>query len=262
MSDFETDQENAADLPPVHELTKPQRRVLGTLIEKAFTVAESYPMTLKALTAGCNQKSNRDPVTSYTEDSVLDALDELRQKKLVAVVLTESGRTERYRHYARKRFPFSEPQLAIITELLLRGRQQLGELRARASRMVPIESLDDLRREIEGLIEGNFAQSDGSLDRRGVEVDHAFYLPEEAKSQTSRSSGTESRDAARHSEEDNGVSAPATRTHQAPSSGEWGQAVQELRTRNLALESDMEELRCQLQAVRDDLDQLKQSLGA
>lgn len=260
MNDFETDQENAASLPPIREMTKPQRRALGTLIEKAFTVPESYPMTLKGLTVGCNQKSNRDPVSTYTEDGVLDAVDELRQMGVVAVVHTESGRTERYRHYTRKRFPFSEPQLAIITELLLRGRQQLGELRARASRMVAIESLEELRNELDGLIAQNYAQADGPLDRRGVEVDHCFYLSTEAESRIGRSSESASRSSPTANEESD-APARSSSVSREPASEEWNRALQELRTRNFALESEMEELRSQLQAVRDDLDQLKQNLG-
>ena len=124
-------EEPEQDAPPITELNKGQRRVLGTLLEKAFTTPEAYPLTVKALTAGCNQKSNRHPLTEYSEDDVLEVLDQLRQMGLVAVVHTETGRTERFRHYMRKRFTFSEPQLAVLTELLLRGRQSIGDLRAR-----------------------------------------------------------------------------------------------------------------------------------
>jgi len=175
MSDVQGENEAS----PVRELSRPQRRALGVLVEKAFTVPESYPMTLKALTAGANQKSNRSPISNYSEDQMWQALDELRQLGLVGMVETESGRTERFRHYMRKRFPFSEPQLAIITELLLRGRQQLGELRTRASRMVRIDTQEDLKQELQGLLQRGFLQADGDLDRRGVEVDHNFYLPGE-----------------------------------------------------------------------------------
>jgi uncharacterized protein len=171
-------EENTA---PITELSKGQRRVLGTLLEKAYTTPEGYPLTLKSLTAGCNQKSNRHPMTDYSEDDVLEFLDQLREMGLVAVVHTESGRTERYRHYMRKRFTLSEPQLAVLTELLLRGRQSVGDLRARASRMVAIESLDDLREALRGLASQNYLQASGSLDRRGVEVDHNFYQAGENK---------------------------------------------------------------------------------
>lgn len=171
--------EDPANMPPVTELTRAQRRALGVLVEKAFTTADSYPLTLKALTTGCNQKSNRSPVTNYSEEEMYNVLDELRTMGLVAMIHSSSGRTERYRHYMRKRFDFSEPQLAVMTELLLRGRQTMGELRARASRMVQIGSLNDLRTEVQGLINQGYIQSTDALERRGVEVNHSLYTEQE-----------------------------------------------------------------------------------
>lgn len=161
------------------QISRIQRRVIGVLMEKAFTTPEQYPLTLKALTTGCNQKSNRDPVVACSEDQVQDAIDELREDLMVAEVFTDGGRAPRYRHYMRHKFDFSEAQFAIIAELLLRGRQQPGELRTRASRMVSIPSQDQLREALTSLKEKGFLQANGPLDRRGIEVDHTFYLPKE-----------------------------------------------------------------------------------
>lgn len=178
MSDFNA----AADqLPPIKVLSKSQRRVLGVLIEKGITTPEYYPLTLKALTAGCNQKNNRAPLTESSEDDVSRAVDQLRDMGLAAVVHTESGRTERYRHYARKRFPFNEAQLAIMTELWLRGRQSVGDLRTRASRLHDIPTLEQLRDELKTLQAQGYVQANGPLEARGVEVDHNFHKPEEGK---------------------------------------------------------------------------------
>lgn len=163
----------------IKQLSKIQRRVVGVLMEKAFTTPEQYPLTLKATMTGCNQKSNRDPVAGYSEGQVQDALDQMREDLLVAEVFTDGGRAPRYRHYMRHKFDFTEAQFAIIAELLLRGRQQPGELRTRASRMVRIDSQDQLRQELSGLQEKGYLQSNGPLDRRGVEVDHTFYSPSE-----------------------------------------------------------------------------------
>jgi uncharacterized protein YceH (UPF0502 family) len=172
----------AADqLPPIKVLSKSQRRVLGVLIEKGITTPEYYPLTLKALTTGCNQKNNRSPLTDSSEDDVSRAVDQLRDMGLAAVVHTESGRTERYRHYARKRFPFNEAQLAIMTELWLRGRQSVGDLRTRASRLHDIPTLEQLRDELKSLQAQGYVQANGPLEVRGVEVDHNFYKPEEGK---------------------------------------------------------------------------------
>jgi len=177
-------------LPPITSLTPQQRRVLGTMIEKALTVPESYPLTLKALTTGCNQKSARHPLTNYGEDEVESTIGKLRELGLAAVVHTESGRTERFRHYVRKRFSnLSEPQVAILGELLLRGRQPIGDLRSRATRMAPVgtlDSLEQLRAELAGMASMKLIQSDGPLEMRGVEVDHQLYQPNEAKPMTAR----------------------------------------------------------------------------
>ena len=105
--------------------------------------------------------------------------DELRQLGLVAEVFTDGGRAARYRHYARHKFDFSETQFAVLCELLLRGRQQPGELRTRASRMFRIDSQEHLKADLVSLQSKGFVQSNGPLERRGVEVDHTFYLPKE-----------------------------------------------------------------------------------
>lgn len=170
---------NAEPKNQIHQLSRIQRRVLGALMEKSYTTPEQYPLTLKATTTACNQKSNRDPIVSYSEDQVQIALDELREDLLVAEVYSDGGRAPRYRHYARHKFDFTESQFAIMAELLLRGRQQPGELRTRASRMHRIESQDQLREELIGLQKMGYLQSNGPLERRGVEVDHTFYLPKE-----------------------------------------------------------------------------------
>ncbi len=161
----------------IRELSTTQRRVIGVLMEKASTTPDQYPLTLKSLTSGCNQKSNRSPVTSHSEGDVLSVVDELRDMQLVAEVFTDGGRAARYRHYMRYRFDFSESEFAIIAELLLRGPQQPGELRTRASRMVRIESRDSLCGDLASLQEKGFVRANGPLDRRGVIVDHTFYPP-------------------------------------------------------------------------------------
>lgn len=252
MSEQEISTEETA---AVRILTKLQRRVLGVLVEKAFTVPESYPLTLKSVMTGCNQKSNRDPVTNYSEDQCLEALDQLRELGLVVVVHTESGRTERYRHFVRKRYPFSEAQLAIITELLLRGRQQPGELRSRASRMVPIENLNDLRTELDGLLAAKYVQASGPLDRRGVEVDHTFYPDDEQRTGFAPMS-------------DSGadLSAPAaakeTTTPTAPQVSWLQNELASLKTAHTELQAEFYQIQQSLEELRDDLAELRKSLGA
>jgi uncharacterized protein YceH (UPF0502 family) len=129
----------------VTELNELQRRVLGSLIEKALTQPEYYPMTLNALVAACNQKSNRHPVMSLDEDVVLETLESLRDLELVALVLPAPGsRTNRYKHAADTHFGWQRREMAVMTELLLRGPQTPGELRTRCSRMAPFENLESI----------------------------------------------------------------------------------------------------------------------
>lgn len=244
---LEHDTETAS---PVKELSKSQRRVLGVLVEKAFTTPDAYPLTLKAVTTGCNQKNNRDPVTNYSEDDVRETLDQLREMRLVAELHTESGRTERYRHYMRHRFTLTEPQLAILIELMLRGRQQLGELRTRASRMVPIETLEQLRSELEGLLKLELIQTNGSLERRGAEVDHNLYRPNEGKT-LERSAD----------DDEPPVERPAVMQRVTPAPPQQT-AIEELRVANDELRRDVQSLRETVERLADEFDRLRRELGA
>lgn len=243
--------------PGPRSLTRAQRRVLGVLVEKAITTPNQYPLTLKSVATGCNQTSNRDPVVNYTEEQCQQYLDELRALGLVACIHTESGRTERFRHYVRKTYPFNEPQLAIMTELWLRGRQQPGELRTRASRMASIDSQDQLRAELTALMQLGFVQADGPLDRRGVLVDHAFYPPNEAQRLHQRAP-SEADDAGNEPYEDSVPSRPASRELTSPRSAE----IEQLAASQALLAEEVSELRSQLQTLADDLAELRRAVGA
>lgn len=247
---------------PLTELTRQQRRVLGTLIEKGLTTPDSYPLTLKALTTGCNQKSNRDPVTGYSEDQVADVLEKLREMGLVGELHTDSGRAARYRHYIRHRLTITEPQLAIMGELLLRGKQRLGELRARASRMVPIETLEQLREELASMMEQSWVQSSGDLERRGTFVDHNFYRAKEDMVLQPTDDADEPASE---------VSVPSPSRQASPGASVNAESVQEiatlkqdlaaLREENQKFKDDILSLRNELGRLNDDFQRLRQELG-
>ncbi len=135
-------------------LTPNEARVLGTMVEKAQTVPASYPMTLNALTNGCNQKNNRNPVTEIDEDSVYAAVDSLRRKNVTREVMLSGSRVQKFRHTAREAFGITTEELVLLAELLLRGPQSLGELRGHASRMVPsgLESMEATQAFLDGMI--------------------------------------------------------------------------------------------------------------
>src|SRR6266513_2149459 len=108
--------------PPVPTpLNTVERRVLGVLVEKAKTTPDAYPMTLNGLTVGCNQKSNRDPVMNLVDEQVETTLDGLQQRGLVTKIT--GSRVDRWRHNLYEQWQVGKVEMAILTELLLRGPQ-------------------------------------------------------------------------------------------------------------------------------------------
>lgn len=158
-------------------LGREERRVLGVLVEKAKTTPDSYPLTIAALVAGSNQKSNRSPQMQLDEDDVLIALDRLREVGAVREV-QGSGRVSKYRHAAYEWLGVDAAGAAVMTELLLRGPQTVGELRARASRMHEFADLDAVADVLDRLTEAGLVQA-MSPPGRGQTFAHALYPPEE-----------------------------------------------------------------------------------
>jgi uncharacterized protein YceH (UPF0502 family) len=110
-------------------------RVLGALMEKDLTTPDNYPLTLNALTAACNQTSNRDPVMELDERTVAQALETLGQRSLARGVKRSDSRVERYRHLMSDTLNLHQQEIALLCVLLLRGPQTPGELRTRTQRM-------------------------------------------------------------------------------------------------------------------------------
>jgi len=136
-------------------------RVLGCLIEKESTTPESYPLTLNSLARACNQKSNREPVMELREMTVQEALDNLAKQMLVSNRSGSDSRVIKYSHRLRDRrtpeFDFEQAELAIISVLLLRGPQTLGEIRTRTARIHQFDDMQTLTVTLQKLAE----RSDG-----------------------------------------------------------------------------------------------------
>jgi len=117
-------------------------RVLGALLEKQQTTPEYYPMTLNSLIAACNQKSNRFPVTEYSEEQISAALDNLQHQVLVWKVM--GARTAHWKHNLDGPLELDGPSKAILTMLLLRGPQTTGELRGRTERLHNFPTIEEI----------------------------------------------------------------------------------------------------------------------
>jgi uncharacterized protein len=158
------------------------RRVLGVLIEKQKTSKspDAYPMSVNAITTGCNQKSNRDPVLDLEEDEVEDTLTRLQGGGWVSKIT--GGRVERWRHLLYENWKVGRVELAILAELLLRGPQSEGDLRTRVCRMDDVPDLDQLRALLKPLAERKLVVYLTPPERRGATLTHGFHSPAELQS--------------------------------------------------------------------------------
>ncbi len=133
-------------------LTETEARVVGALIEKQLTTPEYYPLTLNALVAACNQKTNREPVVSFAEQMVQKSLDDLREKNIVYVFYGSTSRVPKYKHILDKVCELDAPETAVVCVLLLRGAQTLGELRERTGRLYEFSGLGEVNETLDGLM--------------------------------------------------------------------------------------------------------------
>ncbi len=206
-------------LAPVHfgELTPPEQRVLGCLIEKRWTTPDQYPLSLNSLRLACNQSTNRDPVTDYDEATVRDAAQRLSRYGLARLASGHGSRAIKYRHLAEEALGLGREQLAVLAVLLLRGPQTPGELKQRTERMAGLGSLEDVERLLATLIERRYARR---LERRPGQKEDRFE-------------------------------------HLLGAGGEAGSAESDPPERVGALEAEVRALRAELDTLRAELDTLR-----
>lgn len=133
-------------------LTDTEARVLGCLVEKQVTTPEYYPLTLNALTLACNQKNNRLPVTSLSETAVMQAVESLREKNLVYIFYGSNSRVPKYKHVMPEILHLTQPKLALMCVLMLRGPQTVGELKDRAARLYEFSGLEEAEDTLNSLV--------------------------------------------------------------------------------------------------------------
>jgi hypothetical protein len=218
------------NLPPLSLL---ETRVLGVLVEKQHTVADTYPLTLNALVAGCNQKTSRDPVLSATDTEVQLAIDRLRSLSLV--IESSGGRVMRYAHNTERVLSLPSQAVALLATLMLRGAQTTGELRINSERLhrfADVSAVDAFLRELasraEGALVEEMPRAAGERENRWVHLlsGHAAVAAMLAPAAT--------------------VNAPETI------------ALSEL----AALKASVADMRADIDSLRASIDRLREELGA
>ncbi len=137
----------------VSPLSAAEARVLGCMMEKQVTTPDIYPLTLNGLRLACNQSTNRDPVVSYDDAILRDALHQLERRGYARLASGRGSRAPKYRHLLADALPLRADEHALLCVLLLRGPQTPGELKQRAERMHAFPSLDDVHEALERMIE-------------------------------------------------------------------------------------------------------------
>jgi len=237
-------------------------RVLGCLVEKQLTTPQQYPLTLNALVTAANQATNRDPVVTLEDDTVLTAVDELRGLHLLRVVLPSHGRSvKRYRHVLDEAYGLDATRSALLAALLLRGPQTVGELRARTERMVDLPSVADVQGELSVLAEHPdglarmLARRPGQKEDRWQQVVAAPWGPDRGAGGDGDGGGAGGAAGEEERGRRGGDDLPSDPGAGTPTSPDDGVAGLE------QLHGEVVELRDQVTALRRDLDALREGLG-
>ncbi len=229
-------------------LTPECARVLGALMEKGLATPQHYPLTMNALQAACNQTSNREPVVTYDETTVLAALDDLKDQRLVRFVLPSHGRSVvRYRQVLPEALGLDDRQCAILAVLLLRGPQTVGELRIRTERLAQFDSLEEVEHELH-LLSGRDEPLARNIGRRPGQKEERWAttvvaLPDPDPTPPERPAAPAP------------APAPATPTEGAGANDGDG------RPEAAGLRTEVAELKAEVAALRDELRELRTSLG-
>jgi uncharacterized protein len=213
-------------------------RVLGSLMEKALTTPQQYPLTINALVGACNQTSNREPVVTYDETTVLNALDELKDLRLVRFVLPSHGRSVvRYRQVLEETLGLDARQCAILSVLLLRGPQTVGELRIRTERMAQFDRLEEIEHELD-LLASRADPLSENIGRRPGQKEERWASPLLAIDSVSSPDADSDRE----------IAAPQAGAHG------FGDRLHEV-------EAELSDLRAAVAGLRQELEELRASLG-
>ena len=238
------------------DLSAPEIRVLGCLLEKQRTTPDAYPLSLNALRLACNQSTNRDPVTDYDEAVIRDALHRLSRRRWARLASGAGSRAPKYRHLLDEALGLPEDELAVLCVLMLRGAQTPGELKQRTERLHPLADLSAVLGALERLIGRELAER---LPRRpGQKEERYTHLLGDEEMQP-------------------GASVPAAPATPAPPAGDFDDlpapaapspvavpppAAATADPRVAQLQDEVRALRADLDALRASFDALRAELGA
>jgi uncharacterized protein len=220
-------------------------RILGCLIEKQCTTPDAYPLTLNALRLACNQTTNRDPVVDYGETEIRTALERLGRRRWTRNASWSGSRAMKYKHLLDEALGLSEPQLAVLGVLMLRGAQTPGELKARCDRLHRFDSLANVEEVLESLLGRELA---ARLTRRPGQKEERYEqrLGGEGEAESEAAAGT--------------PASPAAATTASPAAADPapppGSAAAEAASDRLA------ELERRLARVEHEVGRLREELGA
>lgn len=221
-------------LPPVNPpLTHVEVRILGALAEKAVTTPDNYPLSLSALTAACNQTTNRDPVMQLDDDTVNEAIVTLRRRSFLRAIQPAGSRVTKYQHLLADALDLDAREIALLGVLMLRGPQTPGELHTRTARLAEFADSADMESVLERLITRDPLPLVTRLPKRAgqKEVRYAHLLAGEVRAHDDAS----------------GETAPPVR---GATSG--GDRVDELLREIGTLRAEVADLRAQFNAFREE----------
>lgn len=198
------------------DLSAPEARVLGCMMEKQLTTPDIYPLTLNSLRLACNQSTNRDPVVRYDDAILRDALHRLERRGYARLASGRGSRAPKYRHLLAEALPLKGDEHAVLSVLLLRGAQTPGELKQRAERMHGFDGLDAVHDTLERLIArglvARLARRPGQKEER---YEHLLSVDAEDQSTDGEDLSTNGEDRQR------GAGAPGSAAYTRASDG-WG----------------------------------------
>jgi uncharacterized protein YceH (UPF0502 family) len=225
------------------DLEPSEIRVLGCLLEKQRTTPDAYPLTLNALRAACNQTTNRDPVVSYDDDTIRQALHKLGRRRWTRLASGHSSRAAKYRHLLAEELRLEVDEQAILAVLALRGPQTPGELKQRTERLHDFADMAAVETAVDKLVARGMA---ARLERRPgqKEARYTHLLGDEV----AEVAAAEAPPVIAQAPPPAPVSQAPPRPAPVSSDG-----AAELEPRLARLESEVAELRAQLSALRDEL---------